>query len=199
MEILMPFQTSEEIKNSTEVLIEQAQNGDEEAFGMIFDQHHLFIYKFIYAMLGNHSQAEELTQETFLGAYKTIKQRRNESTLKTWLCAIAKNMVYTSLRSKKKEIWKSDEEIETLHLADKKNPLPDKQVLNKELNRVILSALEKLNEDKRMVFILREMHELSYQEISDITGSTLSKVKVDLFRAKVEMRAMLRSYVKVKK
>lgn len=199
MEILMSYHPGKEIENSTESIIEKAQNGDEDAFGWIFEQHHLFVYKFIYAMLGEHSLAEELTQETFLGAFKTIRSLRNDSTLRTWLCAIAKNIVYTSFRRNKKEGWKSDDEIENLHLADRKNPSPDKQILNKELNKVILSALGKLGEDKRIVFILKEMQDLSYQEMSEITGSSISKLKTDLFRAKIEMKALLRPYLEAKK
>jgi RNA polymerase sigma-70 factor (ECF subfamily) len=199
MEILMSYYLNEEPEYSSVSVIEKARNGDEEAFGIIFEQHHLFIYKFIYAMLGDHSLTEELTQETFLGAYRTIGSLRNDSTLRTWLCAIAKNLVFTSFRQNRKEGLKSDEEIENLHIADKVNPLPDKQFLNKELNNIILSALEKLSEDKRLIFVFREMQDLSYQEISEITGDSISKLKTDLYRAKIEMKSMLRPYVEAKK
>ncbi len=191
----MTYHASEEIKKSTESIIAKAQSGDKEAFGLIFEQHHRFIYKFIYAMLGEHGLAEELTQETFLGAYRTIGSLRNDSTLKTWLCAIAKNVIHTSFRLKRKEGRQSDDEIENLQLSDEKNPLPDREFLNKELNEAILSALGKLSEDKQVIFFLREMQNLSYKEISDITGKAIPKLKTDLFRAKIEMRTLLRPYL----
>jgi RNA polymerase sigma-70 factor, ECF subfamily len=199
MEIAMTYCLSKEAKKMTESLIERAQHGDEEALGMIFEQHHLFVYKFIYAMLGNHTLAEELTQETFLGAFKSVGSIKNDSTLRTWLCAIAKNTTYTFFRRNKREGQRSPEEIEQLRLVDIKTPSPDRQLLNNELNKVILSALGKLSEDKRTVFIFREMQDLSYQEISEITGDSISKLKTDLYRAKIEMKAILRSYVEVKK
>lgn len=190
----MTYHASETTYNSSADLIAQAQSGDREAFGLIFEYHHRFIYKFIYAMLGGNAElAEELTQETFLGAYKNINSLRGDAALKTWLCAIAKNKVYENFR--RKEINQSDEEIETLDLTDHKNLPPDKEILNKELNGRIAVALGKLNEDKRMIFILKEMQQLSYQEISDITGSGIPKLKTDLFRAKSEMRTLLRPYV----
>lgn len=194
----MAYHASEQIHNMSDDLIAKAQSGDCEAFGIIFENHHRFIYKFIRAMLGNAETAEELTQETFLGAYKNIGSLRNEALLKTWLCSIAKNTVYNSFRSKNRQVKKADEEIDTLILTDYKNPPPDEQFLNKELNQAIQKALSELSEDKRLIFILKEMQQLSYNEISEITGATIPKLKTDLFRAKSEMRRLLEPYLEAK-
>lgn len=199
MDISMLYQASATAKNSIETIVAQAQSGDKEAFGLIFEQHHRFIYKFIYAMLGDHSLAEELTQETFLGAYKNLGMLRHEAALKTWLCSIAKNKVYKSFRSSKKEGKQSDDELESLDILDSKNPSPVEQFLNKELNGLIGEALKKLDEDKRLVFILKEIQQLSYIEIAEITGDAIPKLKTDLFRAKAKMRTMLSPYLEVKK
>jgi len=199
MDISMTCHASEDLKNSQDFIIAKAQSGDKEAFGLIFEYHHRFIYKFIYAMLGKHELAEELTQETFLGAYRGINSLRGEAALKTWLCGIAKNLVYKSYRSNVKENGKSDDELDTLNSFDGKNLLPDEEFLNKELNQVIAVALGKLHEDRRLIFVLKEMQSLSYKEISEITGSAIPKLKTDLFRAKIEMRAMLRPYMETRK
>ncbi len=198
MDISMLYHASGEIKNLTDSIVAKAQSGDQEAFGLIFEEHHRFIYKFIYAMLGEHSLAEELTQETFLGAYKNLYSLREEAALKTWLCTIAKNTVYKSFRSRQKEGKQSEDEVESLNLPDDKNLLPDQQFLNKELNQFIREALETLDEDKRLVFILKELQYLSYKEISDITSEAISKLKTDLHRAKIKMRTLLRPYLEVK-
>lgn len=199
MDISMTCHASEDLKNSQDFIIAKAQSGDKEAFGLIFEYHHRFIYKFIYAMLGKHELAEELTQETFLGAYRGINALRGEAALKTWLCGIAKNLVYKSYRSNVKENGKTDDELESLNLFDGKNLLPDEEFLNKELNQVIAVALGKLHEDRRLIFVLKEMQNLSYKEISEITGSAIPKLKTDLFRAKIEMRTMLRPYMETRK
>lgn len=198
MEISMPYHASEMTEDSMPGIIARAQAGDQAAFGLIFEIHHRAVYKFIYAMLGEHALAEELTQETFLGAYKNIGSLRNDATLKTWLCAIAKNIVYSFYRSRQKEGKCSGEELETLNLYDEKNPSPDAGFLNKELHQIIKSALARLNEDKRIVFVLKEMQDLSYQEIAEITGHSISKLKTDLFRAKAEMRTLIRPYMEQK-
>lgn len=201
MEISMLYGAGAEVKILTDEaadLIRRAQSGDDAAFGLIFERHYRFIYKFIYAMRGDAGLAEELTQETFLAAYRSIHGLRGDARLQTWLCAIAKNVVYKSLRSDRKEGIRSDEAVESLDVADKKNERPDKQFLSGELNRAIDAALEKLDADKRLIFTLKELQNLSYREISEITGFSVPKLKTDLHRAKNEMRNLLRPYLEVK-
>jgi RNA polymerase sigma-70 factor (ECF subfamily) len=173
----------------------QLRQGNAEAFALIFARHHRFIYKFIYAMVGEQSLAEELTQETFLGAFKGIHSLRGEATLRTWLCGIAKNTVYKSMRSRRGQEVQSENEIESLSVVDEKNFAPDRQFLNKELKQLIQTALGKLDEDKRLIFTLKELQNLSYNEIAEITGHSIPKLKTDLHRAKVEMRNILRPYL----
>ncbi len=198
----MLYEERAEIKNltgETDELIRRAQAGDDAAFTQIFEFHSRFVYKFIYAMLGDRTgTAEELTQETFLAAYKNIRSLRGEAGLRTWLCAIAKNLVYKFLRSRGKEGLNSGEEAASLKIADDKSVLPDREFLSKELNNVIRTALARLDEDKRLVFVLKELQHLSYKEISEITGASVPKLKTDLHRAKIEMRRVLRPYLEAK-
>lgn len=189
----------EDLTDEADILIARARDGDDAAFGVIFEQHSRFVYKFIYAMLGDHAAAEELKQETFLAAYKNIHNLRGEAKLRTWLCAIAKNLVYKFLRSRRKEATNSGAEIESLALADHKTIQPDREFLSKELNYTIRAALAELDDDKRLVFTLKELQHLSYKEISEITGAAIPKLKTDLRRAKIEMCRVLRPYLEAKK
>lgn len=201
MDFPMLYHFRSDIKNitdSSDDLIASAKNGDDEAFGVIFQHHSRFVYKFIYAMLGESSAAEELTQETFLAAYKSISGLRGEAHLRTWLCAIAKNIVYKSFRTLRKEGVNSGANVESSNATDDKNLSPDKEFLSKELNHLIRSALAELDVDKRLVFTLKELQHLSYKEISEITGSAIPKLKTDLHRAKIEMRRALRPYLEAK-
>ena len=201
MNFLMLYQTRSEIKNFTDGsddLIARAQSGDDKAFGVIFERHSRFVYKVIYAMLGERGAAEDLTQETFLAAYKSIHGLRGEAHLRTWLCGIAKNIVYKSFRTLRKQVLNDGAEIESLNAADDKNPAPDEEFLSKELNHFIGSALAKLDADKRLVFTLKELQHLSYKEISEITGLSVPKLKTDLRRAKIEMRRALQPYLETK-
>jgi RNA polymerase sigma-70 factor, ECF subfamily len=187
----------EDLTEPSDELLARAQRGDDEAFGLIFAEHHRFVYKFIFAMVGEPGRAEELTQETFLGAYRGIGALRGDAKLRTWLCAIAKNTVYKSIRADHRQCPKSDDALETFEFVDEKNPGPDAQFLNRELNQAIAAALAKLDADKRLIFTLKELQHLSYHEIAEITGHSVPKLKTDLHRAKAEMRRALRPYLEV--
>lgn len=195
MEISMTYRASDESDAFMEDVVRRAREGDREAFGVIFERNHRFVYKFVFAMAGDHERAEEITQEAFLGAYRGIASLRGESSVRTWLCGIAKNLVYKSFRCPMPMTTIETDDEEYAADADES---PDRQFLNKELNQTIADALARLNPDRRMIFVLREMQHLSYREIAEITGSAIPKLKTDLFRAKVEMRAALRPYLEAK-
>jgi len=185
------------LMNSSEELIARARRGDHEAFRLIFDRYARPIISFVYDMVGRRELAEELTQETFVRAYRNIKGLRDETKLSTWLFGIAKNVARESLRSRVRDDRKvgiDDDRI--MELADA-GVTPDDQLLNKELNGVIRDALGALDEDKRLVFTLKIFQQRSYEEIAEITGSSIPKLKTDLHRARAEMRRRIRPYLGV--
>ena len=77
--------------DSSEELIAGVRRGDENAFQLIFEQHHRFVFRFLYGMVGEHRLAEELTQETFMRAYKNIETVREKAKLLSWICGIARH------------------------------------------------------------------------------------------------------------
>jgi RNA polymerase sigma-70 factor (ECF subfamily) len=172
---------------------------DEEAFRLIFAQHHRFIFRFLYGMVGEHGLAEDLTQETFMQAYGSIGRWRGESKLSTWLCGIAKHVALKALRKRHREVSNvavDDEAIGKLQTSDA--PAPADYLLNQELRNVIHNALQRLDDDKRMVFVLKLLQQKSYDEIAEITGFSIPKLKTDLHRAKAEMRNLIRPYLEVR-
>lgn len=186
----------ETLMKNTESLIELTRRGDEEAFRLIFEQHHRIVLKFIYGMVGNLAQAEELTQETFLGAYRSLGSYLEEGKLTPWLCGIAKNVTRNWARTHRNEICNVElDKQEVLELRDSINQTPEGNFLDGELKDKIRDALETLDEDKRMVFTLKILRQLSYEDIAQITGSTIPKLKTDLHRAKIEMRRLIRPYL----
>jgi RNA polymerase sigma-70 factor, ECF subfamily len=183
------------LMNSSEELISRARSGDDEAFRLIFGRYGRPIISFIYDMVGRRDLAEELTQETFVRAYKNLKALRDDTKLSTWLFGIAKNVARESLRYKHREtdrIGFDDDRV--LELSDGKQP-PDRELLDKELNGVIQDALGALDEDKRLVFTLKIFQQRSYEEIAEITGFSIPKLKTDLHRARSEMRRRIRPYL----
>lgn len=182
---------------SAEGLLERARQGDEEAFSLLFERYANPIFNFIYRLVGQRDVAEDLTQETFVRAYRKVRALRlhDDTQLSTWLFSIAKNVARESFRSQRID-QKSValEHLSALALTSH-DPQPDEQLWDKEINLVVQRALETLDTDKRLVFTLRVFHQRSYEEIARVTGFSLSKLKADLYRARTEMRGLLRPYL----
>lgn len=183
--------------NSSSEVAQRARRGDEEAFRLIFERYARPVMSFIYDMVGQRELAEELAQETFVRAHRNLNGLRDETKLSTWLFGIAKNVARESIRARYRDEQKvAIEEDGVLQLSDEK-PNPDNVLLNKELNTVIREALGRLDDDKRVVFSLRVFHQYSYEEIADVTGFSLAKLKTDLHRARAEMRKRIGPYLGV--
>ncbi|HEY7547803.1 MAG TPA: sigma-70 family RNA polymerase sigma factor [Blastocatellia bacterium] len=187
---------AEALMNNSRI-IERARSGDDEAFRLIFDRYSRPIISFIYDMVGQRELAEELTQETFVRAYRSLKTLRDDAKLSTWLFGIAKNVARESLRSRVREDHRVEIDDDRVAMIKDDDLTPDDRLLNKELSHVIQAALAALDEDKRMVFTLKIFQQRSYEEIADITGFSIPKLKTDLHRARAEMRRRIEPYLGV--
>ncbi len=176
-------------------VIARAKGGDEEAFHIIFNRYGRPVLSFINDIVHNRELAEELAQETFVRAYRSLSGLKDESRLSTWLFGIARNVVRESARQARRDERRIGlDEPESLKLATGE-VLPEGAVLDRELNTRIRRALLELDHDKRVVFSLKIFHEKSYEEISAITGHSIGKLKTDLHRARAQMRRHLEGYV----
>ncbi len=183
--------------NRSAELIARVRSGDDEAFRLIFDRYARPVMSFIYDMVGQRELAEELAQETFVRAYRGIQGLKDDTKLSTWLFGIAKNVARESLRSKFKDHNRVEMEDDGVTQLSDKELLPDDQLINKELNGVIQTALACLDADKREVFTLKVFQQRSYEEIAEITGFSIPKLKTDLHRARAEMRRRIQPYLGV--
>src|SRR5262245_9431002 len=185
------------LKNDTDKLVERACRGDHDAFHRIFERYARPVLSFLYDLVGRRELAEDLAQETFVRAFRALHTLRDEAKLSTWLFGIARNVARESFRSQPREEKKVElDDAQVLDLSDG-GLLPDGQLLNRELNQVIHEALDKLDEDKRAVFTLKIFYQRSYEEIAEITGFSIPKLKTDLHRAKAEMRRRIRPYLEL--
>ena len=181
--------------NGSEELIARARLGEDDAFQSIFDRYSRPILSFIYDMTGKRDVAEELAQETFVRAYRNLGTLNDADKLSTWLFGIARNCALEHLRSRRREEHKVEMDDPAVMNLSNSEPLPEGALLNKEFNQVIQRALAALDEDKRTVFTLKVFHQRSYEEIADITGFSIAKLKTDLHRARREMRRRLQPYL----
>lgn len=181
--------------DTSEDLITRARRGDEEAFRLVFERYTRPIASFIFYIVNNEDAAEELAQETFARAYKNISSIKEETKISTWIFGIAKNVAREALRRKRKESQYVDTDDSSLSELCDNNASPDGHLHDKEIQSAIQNALAGLDEDKRVVFTLKIYHQMSYEDICEVTGFTLPKVRNDLYRARAEMRRKLGRYV----
>jgi len=169
--------------------------GDHEAFRAVFQRYSKPILSFIYNLLGDRGRAEEATQETFIRAYRKIGTRNGNTQLSTWLFGIARNVVREAIREKYKDRARVNlDEDFSRKLPDNRSG-PDDEIMASELQGKIREALRCLSEDCQLVFVLKVLMSMRYDEISKITGSSIGKLKTDLHRARLEMRRRLQPYL----
>jgi RNA polymerase sigma-70 factor (ECF subfamily) len=185
------------LMNSSRDLVSRVCQGDQEAFRLIFDRYSRPVISFIYDMVSDRELAEELTQETFVRAFRGMRGMNPDTKLSTWLFGIARNVARESLRARTRANRQVDlDDKAVMDLSDQK-PVPVDRLLSKELNELIRRSLAALDEDKRLVFTLKVFHQRSYEEIAEITGFSMAKLKTDLHRARAEMRRRIKPYAGV--
>jgi RNA polymerase sigma-70 factor (ECF subfamily) len=195
LELGQPGTRAGTLMNSTEELVARVRRGDEEAFRLIFDRYSRPVLSFIYDMVGDRALAEDLAQETFVRAFRGLQSLREETKLSTWLFAIAKNVAREQLRTRRRDACNLEIDGEESFELHDHGRTPAGQLLDKELNGVITAALSRLDEDKRLVFTLKVLQQRSYEEIAEITGFSVGKLKTDLHRARAEMRKRIGPYL----
>jgi RNA polymerase sigma-70 factor, ECF subfamily len=176
------------------------QAGDPEEFSRLVDTYSLKIYRLATKMLSQQQDAEDVLQETFLKAYRGIKSFDGRSKLSTWLFRIATNEALMLLRRKHPETVSIDEPVETEE--GEQEPvqiidwccLPEGELLSDEAQKMLDSAVQKLPESLRVVFLLRDINDLSTHETGEVLGLSDTAVKTRLSRARLRLREFLSTY-----
>lgn len=183
-----------------EDLARLAQRGDRTAFARLVEIYTRPIYSLCLRMMANPSDAEDLTQETFLHLFSSLGQYRTDHALRPWLFRIAVNACLDALRRRKRTPYLvplDGNDPDTVEdRADVDNaPTPERAYLSLEKRLAVLEALRSLPPDYRAVIILRYQHSLSYQEIAETLEVPLTTVETRLFRAKRMLRPILARYL----
>lgn len=155
-----------------------------DRFRRVFEEHNAAVYRFLYCLVGDAEAARELAQETFFRAYRAFDRFEERSAVSTWLCGIARNAARNHFRARNVTAEESDREPVT-------EERPDTALLTRELRDAIRDAVLELDEEKRTAFALKIVEQRSYEEISAITGSAIAKLKTDVHRARLQLRAAL--------
>lgn len=179
-------------------LIRRLKQRDEQAFLTIVTRYQHKVYNVVYRMLGDPHEAEDLSQEVFITVLKNIDSFRGESQFSTWLFRIAINHSKNRIKFLKRRAADRMQTIDdTPEGAMMFNPLgsalprPDEKAMGHQLEKAMQRALSNLDPEHREVVVLRDIENLSYQEIGDITGLTAGTVKSRLFRARTALKEQL--------
>lgn len=169
--------------------VSRAKEGDQAAFEAIFERYSRQIYGYIYRMMGNPEDADELTQECFIRAYKNLSHTSQELKLSAWLHRIASNACLDVLRRRQRIRWLPWESHKHEHLLHAR-PLddPERNALSQETQLVVQQVLNKMSPRNRMALVLREYEGMSCEDIGQVMALSRSAVKSVLFRGRQEFR-----------
>ena len=170
------------------LLIKRFREGDLSAFAQIVQFHQDRIYNLCRYMLKNRQDAEDAAQETFLKAYKKLKNFKPESSLYTWLYRIGVNTCLDHKKKLRPEPIQDQFMVENLATAE---PSPATRYESKEIGQSIQSALYQLSKNSRLVLVLKEIEGLSYEEISEVLDLPLGTIKSRISRAREEVCQLL--------
>lgn len=173
-------------------LVRAAANGDQEAFAQLVRLHENKVYHLALRLCGSPEDAMDVAQEAFLAAWRALPDFRGEAGFSTWLYRLTSNAAIDHLRKTKKQQGdvSLDDDESRLELPDDA-PGPQEAAEGGELCAAVAAGLDRLGDDHRQVLVLRELQQLSYDEIADALGLDLGTVKSRLSRARSALRKIL--------
>lgn len=177
---------------SDEEIVERIINGEKDLYEILIRKYNLRLFRISMSIINDDMEAEDIMQTSYLNAYLQLSTFQNRSAFGTWLTRI---LINESLLHKKKKIRQQQMIANSEESPDPKgNPL--KNLMNKELKTILEKAVSNLPEKYRMVFVMREIQEMSTNETMEVLDLGESNVKVRLKRAKEMLREELSNYYK---
>ena len=183
------------------LLVGYAQKGQARAFSELVRRHHVRIFHTVFGMVGNREDADDLTQLAFVKAFQSLDKFKGKSLFSTWLYRISINCCLDWIKSQQRkydvkmddEWWCRQADDEALFAGPKRT---DYRVEQGELRDVLAHAMSQMPPIFRSVLVLRELNGLSYEEIASVEGCSVGTVKSRLFRARAQLRKLLRPFYK---
>ena len=176
-------------------LVDRALAGDTEAFEALVRRHECRVFRTAVALTGNHEDAEEALQDTFLSAYQHLGEFRRDSRFTTWLTRIAINAALHKIRRRHESVSLDDPEVADAEFMPRRvenwRENPERAYASEETRRIVEEAILALPPAYRVVFVLRDVAEMDTVEAAEVLGLTIAAVKSRLLRARLMMREAL--------
>jgi RNA polymerase sigma-70 factor (ECF subfamily) len=176
-------------------VVETRDRALDQAFALVYGQQSARIHRFLRDLLGDAALAADATQETFVRAFRQREAFEQGRAIAPWLFGIARNVSLEMRRARhraRRVIAVTNEE------GDAPEPRaagsPESELLGREAVRIVGAAVERLSGDRRAMLLLRLDHGLSYDEIAELMGFSIAKVKVEIFRAREILRETMNDY-----
>ena len=181
--------------------VARARAGDDDAFRVLVERYSRRIFGLAFRMTGNEHDAEDVVQETFLRAFRRLKQFESRANFGSWLYRIAVNCSFDFMRTRQRR----EERHNSIRAADPTNPdpsqesvqlvaddpTPDRLTFSAEVQREVHSALERLSPKEKAAFVMRHFEGMSMKEIAGVLGIRTNATKNTIFRAVKKLRERL--------
>lgn len=178
---------------ATDQLIEACLNGNQTAWETIVRQHWRKVFNLAYKFVGKHDEAEDLTQDIFLKIFKALATFDRRANFQTWLISISRNLCIDHYRSVRKERETIAREVDAATLSPASVEIsPLASLERRDLRELVRQALDHLPPALRTAVVLRDLQELSYQEIADQLGLPEGTVKSRINRGRIELARQIR-------
>jgi len=177
-----------------EELVARSIGGDSDSFNELVHRWERPIYALAYRQLRREEDARDVCQETFLRAYRALHGFRGQAKFSSWLYRIALNLCRDWMRRERRTpVVQAPEDVDLMDLAASREPseLIEDRLERNDLSRAVERAMALLPEDQRTAIVLKEYHELTFQEIADLVGCPLSTVKTRLYQGLAVLRREL--------
>jgi RNA polymerase sigma-70 factor (ECF subfamily) len=180
------------------------EHNDHKAFATLVDRYQRMVATTCLGLVGSPADADDLTQDVFLELYESLPSFRKEAKLSTWIYRIAVNKSINFMKRRKRHtlftamnpLGKGNGEFIINQAIASESVEADHKIRAKEQRAVLKASIARLPENQRIAFILSKYQELSYKEIAEVMGVTVSSVESLLFRAKANLQKDLAEYVK---
>lgn len=177
-------------------LIKRSQMGDIDAFEALISDNTRFVYNIALKMLKNKEDAEDISQEALIKVYKNIDSFNMESSFRTWMYRIVVNTCLDHMRKNKVTVLSIDKPIITEHNEfqveiEDNSFSPEELFERKENQKLIIHALNQLDDSFKAAIILRDINDFSYEEIADILTCNLGTVKSRISRGRQKLREII--------